>query len=97
MKNKEEKEMLKALKEKSWAIINESIEEESKIWTYLGENETSVIDHVVANRGATEKVMEFKIGNTAESDHLLVEIEIQCPITGGEEKKENEEIIESCD
>lgn len=41
--------------------------------------------------------MEFKMRDRTESDHLPVEIGIQSLITGEEKKKENKEIIESCD
>lgn len=58
---------------------------------HLGERGSSVIDYVIVNEKAAEEVLEMKIEDRTESDHLSIKVRIQGPeLLRG--KKENEEI-----
>lgn len=48
-------------------------------WTYIGRAGTSVIDYVVRNEKAEEEIRTVKEGNRTESDHILLEVEIEGP------------------
>ncbi|XP_033359980.1 uncharacterized protein LOC117238880 [Bombus vosnesenskii] len=83
--NMEGRTLLKYLEEKGWTIIDgrhKEVEER----TCIGERGNSVIDYVIGNQEAIEKIIDMKVGKRTESDHMPLEIEI-----GGQELRINEE------
>jgi len=55
--------------------------------TYIGGRGESVVDYILINQKAWNKIEKMKIGNRVQSDHQPLEVEIRI-------KKERE--IESC-
>lgn len=55
-------------------------------YTYVEAKGCSVIDYVIVNQVCNSRVLEFKIGNQLDSDHLLTTL-----ILKGEDAKEDEE------
>ena len=66
--------LLKYLEERGWMIIN-GRDKEGEEWTYIGERGNSIIDYVIGNQGATEEIIDMKVGKRTESDHMPLEIE----------------------
>ena len=79
--------LLKYLEERGWMIIN-GRDKEREEWTYIGERGNSIIDYVIGNQGATEEIIDMKVGKRTESDHMPLEIET---VGGGDEITKNEE------
>ncbi|KAG7198956.1 hypothetical protein KM043_015919 [Ampulex compressa] len=87
--NKDGRALLTGIKERGWSILNGRYEEEGN-WTYIGENEASVIDYVIANEAARKEVKKVLQENRTESDHM--------PLEGegiGRERREGVEIGEA--
>jgi len=45
--------------------------------TYIGERRESVVDYVLINQKATDKIEKMEIGNRVESDHQPLEVKIE--------------------
>ncbi|XP_033313499.1 uncharacterized protein LOC117212657 [Bombus bifarius] len=88
--NMEGRTLLKYLEERGWTVIN-GRDKEGEERTYIGERGNSVIDYVIGNQGATEEIIDMKIGKRTESDHMPLEIEIG----RGEKKAMGEDGLEN--
>lgn len=90
--NGEGRRLISEIEERGWVILNGSKGEEGE-WTYIEENGTSVIDYIIRDQEATEKVESLKIGERTDSDHVPLELTLYG--TREEEKEiENEKEIE---
>lgn len=67
---------MKSEKEDGLYYINSSLEKEGN-WTYIGEAGTLVIDYVVTNIEALEKIIKIEEGNRTESAHVPLEVELE--------------------
>ncbi|XP_044595842.1 uncharacterized protein LOC123272891 [Cotesia glomerata] len=88
--NKEGKELCRFIEERGWAILNGCIEgDEEGEWTFVGERGCSVIDVVMSDERNRDKILELKVEDRTESDHLPVSVKV---IAKGsrEEKKDRE-------
>ncbi|XP_024884581.1 trichohyalin-like [Temnothorax curvispinosus] len=85
--NTEGKEFLGMLEERGWEVGNGNMRgDEEGEWTYSGGRGTSVVDYMVVNREAWDRVIKLTIGERVESDHQPLEVEIR----GGVERLEEE-------
>jgi len=86
--NNKGKELLGLVEDREWDIVNGNMRgDENGELTYVGGREESVVDYVLVNQKAWDKIEKMKIGNRIESDHQPLEVEIRI-------NKERE--IESC-
>lgn len=90
MLNREGKILVKELEERGWSIVNGNKGETGE-YTYLGPKGSSVIDYIIANQEALDKINRLKVGQRAESDHWPLELEVYGRIEGnGRNKMEKE-------
>lgn len=73
--NKEGEKLIKMIGERGWNILNGNIygDEEGE-YTYLGPQGNSVIDYIITNTEALEKVERMKVGNRIDTDHQPVTV-----------------------
>lgn len=58
-------------------IMNGSYDKKG-VWTYIGETgKASVVDYVIANKKAEENIKKVEEGNSTESDHVPIEVELE--------------------
>ncbi|CAD6219941.1 GSCOCG00011532001-RA-CDS, partial [Cotesia congregata] len=75
--NKEGKELCRFIEERGWAILNGCIEgDEDGEWTFVGERGCSVIDVVMSDERNSDKILELKVEDRTESDHLPVSVKV---------------------
>lgn len=74
--NKEGRVLLNEIGERGWIIVNGSLEKEGD-WTYIGETGTLMIDYVVTNIEALEKIIKIEEGDRTESDYVPLEVELE--------------------
>ncbi|XP_077270175.1 uncharacterized protein LOC143901623 [Temnothorax americanus] len=85
--NTEGKEFLEMLEERGWEVGNGNMRgDEEGEWTYSRGRGTSVVDYMVVNREAWDRVIKLTIGERVESDQQPLELEIR----GGVERLEEE-------
>lgn len=78
------------IKEKGWYVLNRSMKGDwNGEYTFVGARGNTVIDYVIVNEEAIEKVEEFKVDNRVDSDHMPLKI-----IWKKEEERRQEEEIE---
>jgi len=76
--NNERKELLDLVEDGGWDIANGNMRgDENGELTYIGGRGESVIDYILVNQKAWDKIEKMKIGNKVESDHQPLEIEIR--------------------
>ena len=69
--NEEGRRLLEWVNERGWTILNGTTpSDRSGQWTFVGARGSSVIDYVIANRQANEKVLDMEVQCRVESDHL---------------------------
>jgi len=74
--NNEGKELLD-LEDRGWDIASGNMRgDENGELTFIGERGESVIDYVLVNQKASDKIEKMEIGNRVESNHQPLEIEI---------------------
>lgn len=82
--------MLEFLSNKGWTIANGNIEgDEEGEFTYIGARGSTVIDYVIFNERASEKVKSFRVEERIESDHAPISVELDVG-KGGNSVKEVE-------
>jgi len=75
--NNEGKELLGIVEDRGWDIKNENMrEDEKEELTHIGGRGKLMLNYVLINQKAWDKIEEMKIGNRTESDHQPLEIEI---------------------
>jgi hypothetical protein len=59
------------IEENGWETLNRNKQgDEERGWTYVGSRRETVIDYGIVTEEAYERVVEFRIGERAELDHL---------------------------
>lgn len=90
-RNRDGETLLGNIKMNGLQILNGSIEgDEEEQWTYLGEGRKATIDHVITNLEERDEIKKLEIGDTIDSDHIPVMIELDSPIE--EEQQKQKEI-----
>lgn len=85
----EKRKLIKWIHKKGWNILNGATKGDWEgEYTYVGTRGNTVIDYVITNEKALERIKEFKVGERIESDHMPLEIEIDI---GREEKGRSQE------
>jgi len=74
--NREGRFLINKIEERGWMILNGSYNSVGG-WTYIGGSGASVIDYVVANEIAEEKIKKVIEGDRTESDHIPLEVELE--------------------
>lgn len=95
--------LLKIVENRGWHFLNGNITgDERGEFTYIGARGASVIDYVIANSEAIDKITQFRIDDKIDSDHLPLTVELETEVKASsakENKKEvniwNEESIET--
>jgi len=91
------RELLDLMEDREWDIANGNVRgNENGELTYIGGRGESIIDYVLVNQKAWDKIEKTKIGNRVESDHQSLEIEIRIKRKRGIEncKVERKKIVE---
>jgi len=74
--NREGKELLVLIEDRGWEIVNGNIRgDKSGEWTYTGGRGESVVDYVIVNQEAWDKLKKMKVGKRTESDHQSLEVD----------------------
>lgn len=90
-RNRDGETLLGNIKMNGLQILNGSIEgDEEEQWTYLGGGRKSTIDYVITNLEERDEIKKLEIGDTIDSDHIPVMIELDSPIE--EEQQKQKEI-----
>jgi len=75
--NNKGKELLGLVEDRGWDITNGNMRrDEKRELTYIGRRGELVVDYVLVNQKAWDKIGKMEIGNRVESEHQLLEIEI---------------------
>jgi hypothetical protein len=83
IENAEGRELVSLVEERGWDVLNGNcIGDEKGEYTYIGSRGETVIDYVMVNEEAWDKIEEFKVGERVESDHMPLEVR-----TKGREKE----------
>jgi hypothetical protein len=83
IENAEGRELVSLVEERGWDVLNGNcIGNEKGEYTYIGSRGETVIDNVMVNEEAWDKIEEFKVGERVESDHMPLEVR-----TKGREKE----------
>jgi hypothetical protein len=83
IENAEGRELVSLVEERGWDVLNGNcIGDEKGEYTYIGSRGETVIDYVMVNEEAWDKIKEFKVGERVESDHMPLEVR-----TKGREKE----------
>lgn len=86
--NKEGREMLGMLEERGWEVeVGNAMGDEEGEWTYVGGRGMSVIDYVVTNRQAGERIEKFAVGGKVDSDHQPLEVILKGTMKKREDRK----------
>lgn len=74
--------MVEMVEKNGWCILNGNVEkdEEGK-WTYLEPRKNSVIDYAVVSAITKRDIVEFKVEERVESDHMCYVRPIFCDYT----------------
>lgn len=92
--NAEGERMLRIVEERGWYILNGRTEgDECGEFMYVTGRRKSVIDYVVANSMAKQKIRRFKVEEKIESDHLPLEMELEGIRDEGAEEELHEEKV----
>jgi len=76
--NNEGRELLGLVEDRGWDIANRNIRgDENGELTYIGGRGESIVDYVLVNQKAWDKIEKMKTGNRVESNHQPLEIEIR--------------------
>jgi len=76
--------LLELIEDRGWEIVNGNIRgDESGEWTYTGVRGESLVDYVIVNQEAWDKLKKMKVGERTESDHQPLEVDME-----GENKRE---------
>ncbi|CAD6223128.1 GSCOCG00005406001-RA-CDS, partial [Cotesia congregata] len=76
--NKDGKELCSFLEEKGWAIVNGCVKgDEEGEWTFVGERGCSVIDLVLIDERSRDRIMELRIEERTDSDHLTIVVKVE--------------------
>ncbi|KAH0821274.1 hypothetical protein GEV33_001517 [Tenebrio molitor] len=74
IENAEGRELVSLVEERGWDVLNGNcIGDEKGEYTYIGSRGETVIDYVMVNEEAWDKIEEFKVGERVESDHMPLE------------------------
>lgn len=66
------------IQEKGWYILNGRTKGDWEgEYTYVGARGNTIIDYVIVNEKVKDKIVEFKVGDRVDSDHLLLIVEIE--------------------
>ncbi|XP_070529627.1 myb-like protein X [Cardiocondyla obscurior] len=72
------KKFCKALEEAGWGIVNGCTRgDEEGEWTYVGGRGKTVIDYVISNVESKGEIVEMKVGEEVDSDHLPLIVTIK--------------------
>jgi len=75
---KEGKKFVEMLEEKGWHVLNNRTAGDWEgEYTYVGVRGCSVIDYIVVNEYVQEDVIEFRIGERVDSDHVPLTLEME--------------------
>ncbi|KAH0810075.1 hypothetical protein GEV33_012716 [Tenebrio molitor] len=75
IENAEGRELVSLVEERGWDVLNGNcIGDEKGEYTYIGSRGETVIDYVMVNEEAWDKIEEFKVGERVESDHMPLEV-----------------------
>ncbi|XP_070531437.1 golgin subfamily A member 6-like protein 2 [Cardiocondyla obscurior] len=81
-----EKKFCKALEEAGWGIVNGCTRgDEKSEWTYVGGRGKTVIDYVISNVESKGEIVEMKVGEEVDSDHLPLIVTIK--MEGGKRRR----------
>lgn len=76
--NKEGKKLITLTEERGWNILNGNMTgDEDGEFTYWGPRGKSVIDYIITNNEATNKVEKMKVESRVETEHQPIAIEIK--------------------
>jgi len=65
------------VEDRGWDIANGNMKgDENGKLTYIGERGESMVDYVLVNQKAWDKIEKMKIGNRVESDYQPLEVDI---------------------
>lgn len=94
--NREGRILISKIEERGWMILNRSYSKEGGR-TYIGEAGASVVGYVIANGKAEEIIKKVEEGDRTESDHVLMEVELEgTDIQIGEQRKKTK-VVERSD
>lgn len=95
--NNEGRELIGLLEERGWKIGNGNMRgDEVGELTYERGRGTSVVDYLVVNQDAWDRISRLKVGERVESDHQSLEVELRREMEREEEKiqKKTKEVIQ---
>lgn len=76
--NREGKELLRLIEDRGWEVGNGNLRgDERGEFTYTGGRGDSVIDYVIVNQGAWDRIEKLTVGKRVESDHQPLELEVR--------------------
>jgi len=76
--NNEGKKLLGLMEDRGWDIANKNMRRNEKgELTYIGGRGKSMIDYVLVNQKAWNKIEKMEIGNRIKSDHQPLKVEIR--------------------
>lgn len=90
----EGRDFVEIIEEKGWLILNGAVEGDWEgEYTYVGPRGSTVIDYVIANEKAWERIVNMQVGEAVESDHapLMVKMDNNQQEAEGEREGEEEE------
>ena len=72
------KRMIEFIGRKGWTVANGNVRgDEEGDYTFIGARGSSIIDYVIVNEKARDKVIKFKVVDRIESDHVPICLEIR--------------------
>lgn len=90
-RNKEGEILIDMIKESGWTILNGNMQgDEEGEYTYIGKQGSTVIDYVITNEKALDRIGELRVGEKVDSDHQPLEIELKSKIHRTREEKETD-------
>ncbi|EZA50989.1 hypothetical protein X777_10537 [Ooceraea biroi] len=91
--NKQGEEMIKWIEEEGWGIMNGAKEgDEEGEMTFMGGRGEMVIDYIIGDRKAWERVVRMEVGGEVDSDHQSVSVWIDRDEEEGEGRERKEEV-----
>lgn len=76
--NKAGRSLVEEIEERGWYILNGNAKgDEAGEWTYIGERGSSVIDYVLVNEGALNKIDRLEVEVRTDSDHLPLAVSLE--------------------
>lgn len=86
--------MIEWIGKRGWYLMNGNIKGDWEgEYTYVGGRGSSVIDYAVVNEKVRDKVVEFKVGDRVDSDHMPMCLKIRTKERRGQEEREAEEEV----